>query len=628
MSFARAAVAALAVAAAWTWWCRIDVSAAPEITRFRDDAYYYFAWARSVAAGDGPCVTAGQPTNGVHPLFGCLLALGALFFGSSALPPLAHALGLALHAATAGVIAVLLWPHRCAAAAAALLFLGLPAPLTEAQNGQETALAAFGCAVLLLAWSRAKGDRWFVIAAVGATLARSDLWLLVPWLALQRHGFRPRAVVAPGLALAAYVAVCWVLSGSPVQDSAAPIPWLFDQHFNNGDPSGMDRLRRLWWWLRPCLLDGPWHHIAPVLSAVVVWVAGGGAWRPVLRWSALPLVGLAVLSGASGLGVAALAAALVAALGQAPGDRGGPPARALLGGWLAIMVLHYAVRHYPRPYYFVPLAVPLCWIGGWLLQQRPRLGLGALLATAAWSAVTAPRPAEQRPWQEESIMAARFLPLLLPQAAPIGAFNAGILAWRYPGRVVNLDGVVNRPAFEALRAGRLDDYLDQEGVRFLVDAPVQFATRGGDQRVSHASGRFFGPDFDPALDLVELARFDVPGADAGRPATDSVRLYWRRGRGAPPVLPPQARPEGRPGSRVPRVLATVHEGRYVLWHGTEAGSVLRVTRDGGPSRELVRAPAPPVVQVVKVWTPQPGRYSLADDSGPLPILTFEQPPPP
>ena len=38
-----------------------------------DDAFYYFVWARSLAAGQGPVVSDGTWTSGVHVLWGLLL---------------------------------------------------------------------------------------------------------------------------------------------------------------------------------------------------------------------------------------------------------------------------------------------------------------------------------------------------------------------------------------------------------------------------------------------------------------------------------------------------------------------------------------------------------------------------
>ena len=62
--------------------------------------------------------------------------------------------------------------------------------------------------------------------------------------------------------------------------------------------------------------------------------------------------------------------------------------------------------------------------------------------------------------------------------------------------VRNLDGVVDRRSFAALRAGRLGALLDEAGVRFVLDNPVQFST---------------DPSVDVFMERIEELRSKVPG---------------------------------------------------------------------------------------------------------------------
>ena len=74
-----------------------------------------------------------------------------------------------------------------------------------------------------------------------------------------------------------------------------------------------------------------------------------------------------------------------------------------------------------------------------------------------------------------------------------GACHADVLAAGGQRRgVVNLDGVVDHRSFAALRARRLDAWLDEQGVRYLVDGPQQFAM---DPSIPHACGRYFDGAF-------------------------------------------------------------------------------------------------------------------------------------
>ncbi len=616
-----AALVVIAAAAAVAVVLRLDFGAMPEVTRFRDDAYYEFAWARSVAAGTGPCVVPGVATHGVQLGWSALLAVVAAGWGAGVLPVAAHGLGLVLHVSTAVGIGVLLRAHGAVAVAAALLYAGNPFLLSEAQNGQETALA--GLAVLALWWAARRGGVSLAIVGTLAGLVRTDLLLLLPFLgiAARSGGGVARALMPAAVAGVAVALVCVLLTGRAVPDSAQPIPWLFEQHFAATDPGLAERGARLWWWLRPCALGGPWTLVSVVLAAVWTW-AVSWRWVPARRrWWPAVAVALAAVAGARDLEVPAVAAlflALSPAASTASGSVASAPARearialALFAGAIALMLCHHVWRHYPRPYYFAPLGVPLCAALGLAAARRPPWLWPAAVAAALLAAAQARALPEQRPWQHEMKMAAQLVDRVVPAEVPIGVFNAGLAAWYRPGPVVNLDGVVNAEAFAALRAGALDDYLDRRGVRFVLDHPVQFQQTSAEAPQSHASGRWFSADFDAGRALRALARFDVPGVDAGRSATDAVVLYWRVGRGEPPAAP-------RPGDFALLERSADARFRYVQWCGAP-GAVLSVEHDGD-RRPLLRA-EPGVWLFVAVPTPAAGRYIVRSDPGGPPLATF------
>ena len=52
----------------------------------------------------------------------------------------------------------------------------------------------------------------------------------------------------------------------------------------------------------------------------------------------------------------------------------------------------------------------------------------------------------------------------------VGVFQSGVIGYFNPN-VINLDGKVNQEALEASEAGKLGDYLDEEGISVLVDWP-------------------------------------------------------------------------------------------------------------------------------------------------------------
>lgn len=602
------ASAAAATAALWVLWQRLDFGAQPEVSRCRDDAYYIFTWARSLGLGLGPCVTEGVPTSGLHLAWGLLLAAPGALLGPAAIPLAAHVLGLCLHAAGAAVAA------RVAGLPAGLLVLGNPFLVSEAQNGQETALATFAIALLVAA--RGAARVWFTLAAVLVVFARSDLWPVVVALALWREGLRPAAALAPLVALGSLLGTNLLVAGHWLQDSALPMPWLIGQWheaIDQNTPQPGAAWRRAWWYLRPVLLGDPYAVGGAVLGGTLAWVGFGPWLARAGRATPLLLVGAAALLGAASLLVPVVLGVLVLLGSRAarpPAASSADPeghrlACALLLGLVALVFAHEFVRRFPRDYYFAPIALAGALAAGSVLTARPRLGLLVVLA-AAGESVCCARPPERYEWQQEMAMAGRFVGSLTGHES-IGCFNAGLVAWHHPGRVVNLDGVVNRPAFAALQRAELSRYLAEQQVHWVMDTPVQFASFAADW--PHACGRFFAGGRPPELTL--RAVFDAPGIDARqRPGTQRFCLYRL---GAVPLAPPAlpARDLGpAPGG-----------GRYVRWQGAD-GQVLRAGPLADPAtRTLLAIGVRGVVFFVRV--DGRGRHGLFVDDARDPILTID-----
>jgi hypothetical protein len=529
-----AATAAIAAVGAAVWW-GLDPDAGD---RQRDDAFYEFAWASNLAAGRGPTVSDGAPTSGVQWLWSLLLVPLAWLCGPAALPTAAAWLGFALHAATAwGWAAVA--RRRWLALGLASCWLGHPLLLRECRNGQETALACL-CASALW-WGRRAPLPAFTALAVAAGLARTDLLAAVAALACwrwRRDGVR--VLLAPLAAFGALAALNVAAGGGWLQDSALPMAWLWHANWELAHPDGAGFWRQQWWYTRPLLLGAPFAAASTVGWALALWLALRCV--AAARWRVVPL-GVALAAWAAGL--RDVGVALLGAVGFALRPRPQPPrlpaALWLALGLAAIVALHWAVRWYPRGYYTAPLAVAGFALVAALAARAPWL----LAVFACGNAGDGMRLVDERlRAQAEMAMAGRHLADVLSAGERVGCFNSGLVTFHAdvlarasgapPRGVVNLDGVVDARSLAALRRGQLAAFLDAEGVRFVLDNPVQFAL---DPTLPHACGRWFAPDFDPARDLVEVARFDDPASDNGRPGGDSMRLYWRRGRGLPPPSP-------------------------------------------------------------------------------------------
>lgn len=543
------AVAASVAAASWGLWAWFDV--APDATtRLRDDAYYEFVWAANVAAGRGPTVSDGVTTSGVQWLWSVLLVP----FGVAG-AALAPWLGFLLHVATAWI-----WLRvprdRVTGICLSLCWLGHPLLLREAQNGQETALATF-FACLLVAQRRAPESR-FVALSVLAVLARSDLFGLVLALSIARHRAAWwRALPSPALAFAVPAIPNLLYGGGLLPDSGMPMAWLW--HENLTASQGFWPTQ--WWFTRPVLLGGPFALASVFGYGLVAFLLLRPYWPLALRVVPAALVGIAHAFGGHDLAVAGICALMLLLLPAAGRRRPDPDLLAVAVGLAAIVVLHWAVRWYPRDYYLAPLVVAPFFA----LQRRGRMRI-LLLAFAVVQIQDGWRVTEEPlGGQATMALAGRELHRVLPPGERVGCFNSGLVTWfadvKAPSeerrRVVNLDGVVDHRSFRALAAHRLGDWLDREGIRFVLDAAHQFAL---DPAVPHASGRFFGEGFDPERDLVECARFVSLDAPAGSPP---MRLYWRRGRGQPPL-------PGPPG------LAS---SRSLLWRARAGESLVLVCGD-------------------------------------------------
>ena len=555
----RLALAAAALSAVWVASQRWAASMQPAWIRLRDDAYYYFVWAAHFAHGDGPCVTLGVPTSGVHWLWAWLLTAASWLIGDPdplLLVEWARKMGLGLHALT--TICVMGFAPKGWRLALGLLHLGNPFLLHEAQNGQATALACCLLAVLVrVATLQALGLWQLGLASCLVVLARSDLVFFVIAVAFARHGLRARSFGVCAVAISSLLVTNLAFTRSLTQDSTWPLPWLFWQRFQAQSQDLWAFGQKVWFQLRPCLLSWPFATVSVGLGALFAW-AGLRQLCPV-RWRLVPLalVGVGTLVGASDSEVALLAAILLALWprGSGPVTRAATLQLGLLLAAGALAVTHYVLRLNAPPHYFAVFGVCGLLALAELVRSAPKAAGLAFVALAVWQAQAARTEPESFPAQVEMKAAALVLRELFPRppGEAIGAFNSGVLTAFDRGKVVNLDGIVNSRAFSALRSGSLSAYLDEERVRLLVDWPGMFLRESTNP---HASGRFFGPDFVAERDLEPLAIVDDPDHAGGWPGTDAVHILWRRGSGAKPS-----------GLAVPRVVTEADGTSWIGWPG-------------------------------------------------------------
>lgn len=472
----------------------------PVATAFDEDAYYEFAVARNVAAGNGITAGHGEPTNGFQPLWTfALVPAYALARSDRAVLASIYLPSIALWLAAAWLFAGLLARHaesaepglaRVISLPCFALFLADPRLAGYFFSGLET-----GCysAALLLFWrwldvERPLGEQasWqrslaFGLLLGGLLLVRNDAVLFAPFLLLAgAHRGRALSRIALAAGIAAAVFSPWLIYNYELTGGIQP-------------QSGASTMIRA----GESLLDA---------------LRVSGAVRAVVEQTAPP-----ILPGIARLPSWCLAAlAIVLCFGFTLVWRREAQAKLLLrsaaplAGGAAALVAYYtlfsrATWMYDR--YFMP--VGLLSIAAWSLllfavlracrSQRSSIAGVVLLAAAATSAVHAAR---QYGAQSSAYMGEELRQLiaagLCDGPARVAMFDSGRAGYRCAPWVVNLDGKSSLASLQAVTNHRLLEYLAAAGIDrlFLRDNHVlwfdqvypawrrQFTSAGSDGRAA------------------------------------------------------------------------------------------------------------------------------------------------
>jgi hypothetical protein len=183
---------------------------------------------------------------------------------------------------------------------------------------------------------------------------------------------------------------------------------------------------------------------------------------------------------ASALAVGALLALIVAAIRRETTAPYWRPGGALVltawgAGLLALPLIYFAffwaAHFYAR--YTAPIAVLSLVVSAAALARLPEAARRPLAVSAvaffalvnAWAAWDTHHRGEIG---DGHSVAAGYVARHLPKDARVGAFQSGVVGF-YNDNVINLDGKVNVGALAAIRAKRIEDYIDRERIDYVID---------------------------------------------------------------------------------------------------------------------------------------------------------------
>jgi Predicted membrane protein (DUF2079) len=469
-----------------------------------DDSFYDFQIARNIAHGDGPSFDGTHLTNGFQPLYVALLVPLYWVAGSNETLPI-HA-ALALSALCSVASAYLLYrilarrvSEMVAVVSAAAWSLS-PIVMRQTANGLETSLALLMLAATVFFYlekvrpeARMERRRLVVMGllAGGCVLARADLGFLVlamflDFLLVRRgrragHAWRGELAVAGATGL--LMCVPWMIYGvlavgSPFPESGRATRFLaiaYAPFFNLGPHSMMAA--------GPTTTFVAEHFARSIETLKVI-----PAFHPFFRASTK--IGERMHAERAAEWVADVAGILMLiafAVWWMRRRRTGAGRECrefeLLLGFTVMMVAAYSTFVF-GVFFFLRYYYPVYFIGmifaGLALEDaiayvlsRPMPVRRLALAGTGVYAVSLLFMGYTSAFRSTPVYrfydAARWIKTHTDSSDTIGVFQSGAIGYLSGRHVINLDGKVNREAFAALRAGKLESYVVSAGIDLVMD---------------------------------------------------------------------------------------------------------------------------------------------------------------
>jgi hypothetical protein len=440
-----------------------------------DDAFYYFQIARNIVTGHGITFDGINPTNGFHPLWLVLLVgIYSLFStgGTFDIAPIHVALSLSVlfNALTACfVFAVIsrVTQHPGIRTFALALWALNPFILFESLNGLETSLALFltsvfiYCALVIRDRGSLLQYAFLGIPAGLMILARLDmafyLIAFLGWLFVMSRTNITRILVV-GI-IATVIVSPWIV-------------WNYT-HFGMVLTSASEANTLV---NKTLIAQDNGSSVFQLVKGIIYNV--DGQIRLLMTRTGSPAFLLVIVG-------AALVLMLQKRLTFPQRLRDIRPELAFFLGFCLLFFANVVLRFGGRTWYFVTFgffvslffAITATAVVSEMKHKKIVAAVfGAFILFAfyvAWSKDIR----NQYVSAEEIYAVTEWSNAHLPPDAVIGAFNSGIQGYFTRNRVVNLDGLVNNAAFEALEQKQVWNYLQSAGVTYVIDYDIYITYR-------------------------------------------------------------------------------------------------------------------------------------------------------
>ncbi len=447
-----------------------------------DDAFYYFKTAEHIALGNGSTFDGLHPANGYHPLWMILITPFFFLFNSEIIgnmDPVRASLLLSVAFDIGSVLLLLVLMRRIThnvfiQGAGVLFWIFNPFVIYETLSGLETALSVFLILSTLvsLIYAKEKGGHWFTLLGIsGGLMMLARLDNLFYFFAVLCAVFffaqkRIQKVIHVGL-VATLVVLPWLVwnvsqFGSILTSSSAA----FTMYQHN------------------LIVQDHGPSILQKIKAAVYMAEHG--FQTILAQTGAPVMFLLILGMALCLYVKER---LINPRVMFEGVR--HPEWYFFFASVALFFLHTVIRLGYRTWYFVPFNIFFALLIVWVFEklslytktaisEKGKTILSAVLVVfllfsffVSWSQELRNR----EKMQIEMMRMAEWANDNLPEQSRIGVFNSGVQGYFSKHTIINLDGLINTHAYEAMKKRDLWSYIESSDIDYVSDFDIYMTYR-------------------------------------------------------------------------------------------------------------------------------------------------------